>query len=275
MLLIDQHRRIQSVAVRNVGMPFVPEPFWHDEARVRSVFADWWSDLRFLQALSEELQLCGGTVPFSEPYPDGLIDAGMRAIARGAIDVASVLPDGVVITFDEEWPSEWYKFSMVGFPGRVIFATVAARLLSTPGNRHAFEAALAHPIGRRRSTEPPRQDATGHFSDPTDGSAALAGRAAWLLATRNLALIPRDFSRRRLRLVWVDHQIAYAPAPSSPAPSPSPASPAPAPSSAPASVLPDDPGDLSPQAEALIEAAEDGAPFCEECARRAAELANA
>jgi hypothetical protein len=41
------------------------------------------------------------------------------------------------------------------------------------------------------------------------------------------------------------------------------------------SVLPDPPAELSPQAQTLIEAAKDGTPFCEECARRAAELAGA
>jgi hypothetical protein len=38
------------------------------------------------------------------------------------------------------------------------------------------------------------------------------------------------------------------------------------------SILPDPPEVLSLQAQALIEAAKSGVPFCEECARRAAEL---
>jgi hypothetical protein len=242
------------------------------------MFADRRSDLWFMRALGEELRLCGGTVPFSEHHLDRMLEAGMRAIANGAIGVGSVLPDGLVVTFDEERPWEWYKFASVVFPSQVIIEHVASNLMRTLANRRAFEAALEHPIGRGRATEPPRQDAAGHVGARTDTSDVLAVRVAWLLATRRLALIPRDLSRRRLRLVWLEHQMAIAPAVTAPAPSPSPSpspAPAPAPSNAPASVLPAAPDDLSPQAQALIDAADKGAPFCEECARLAAEQSDA
>jgi hypothetical protein len=41
------------------------------------------------------------------------------------------------------------------------------------------------------------------------------------------------------------------------------------------SPLPDPPDGVSPQAQTLIDAAQNGAPFCEECARQAAAMADA
>jgi hypothetical protein len=274
LLLIDQHRRIQSVGARSVRVPFVLEPLRYDEARARGAFAAWRTDLGFIQALREELRLCGGTVPLGLPYPDGLIDAGMRAIAGGVIDVARVLPDEVVVTFDKELPSEWYNLDMVVFAGPVILEHFVSKFLNTPVNRQVFEAALEHPAGRGHSTAPPPQHTAGYFGGSADGSAGLAARVAWLLAKRLLALVPRDPSRRLLRLVWIRELPISGPQPSSPVPPPRRATPAP-PSVTLVDLLPDEPDDVSPQAQALIDAAEDGTPFCEECARRAAELANA
>lgn len=278
MLLIDQRRRIQSVGARSIRVPFVLEPLRYDEARARGAFAAWWTDLGFIRALREELRLCGGTAPLGLPYPDGLIDAGMRAIAGGVIEVARMLPDGIVVTFDKESPSEWYNQRMVVFAGPVIPENLVAKFLNTPENRQAFEAALEHPAGRGHSTASPLQQAAGYFGGSADGSARLAARVAWLLAKRLLALVPRDPSRRLLRLVWIRELPISGPQPSAPVPSPRRATPAPAPAPPPVTpvdVLPDAPVDVSPQAQALIDAAEDGTPFCEECARRAAELANA
>jgi hypothetical protein len=274
LLLIDQHRRIESVAARSVRVPFMLEPLRHDKARARALFADRRSDLWLLRALVEELRHCGATVPSSEHHPDRIFDAGLHAIANGTIGVGSVLRAGAHVTFDHERPSEWYNLNTVVFPRHAITGDVAATLLRIQANRHAFEAALEHPIGRARPTRPPRQHPAGYLERPTDDSDVLAARVAWLLAIRSLALIPRDLSRRRLRLVWIEHQIAYAPATIAPAPSPAPApapAPSPAPSNSPVSVLADAPEVVSPQAQALIDAANNGLPFCEECARRAAE----
>jgi hypothetical protein len=72
-------------------------------------------------------------------------------------------------------------------------------------------------------------------------------------------------------VAWLEHGL---PSGSSVSLAPSPVAAAqPPPSAAPMSVLPDPPAVLSPQAQTLIEAAQNGTPFCEECARRAAELA--
>ena len=273
LLLIDKHRRVWSTAPHKVGVPFVHERLHNNEASARALFAAWWTDFQFIQALREELHRCLGSMSLSQPGPDGLIDTGMRAIANGMIDVASALPDDVVVTFDEARSYDWYRLKAVVFasPG---MADHISRILDTQKNRHAFEAALEHPMGQRHAMASPLQDVTSRFSRPAAGSNPLAARIAGLLAMRLLALVPYDPARRRLRLVWADHKPAPAPAASSPAPAPQRSTSAPAPSSnAPASVLPDDPDELSPQAQALIEAAEQGVPFCEECARLAAEQA--
>jgi hypothetical protein len=273
LLLIDKHRRVWSTAAHNAGVPFVHERLHNNEASARALFAAWWTDFQFNQALREELQRCLGSASLSQPYPDDLIDTGMRAIANGMIDVASTLPDHVVVTFDEARSHDWYRLKAVVFAGPGISDHVS-RILETQKNRHAFEAALEHPAVQRHASVSPLQESTSRFSRPAAGSNPLAARIAGLLAMRLLALVLCDPARRRLRLVWVEHNRAVAPLASSPAQSPQRSTPAPAPSSnAPASVLPDESDQLSPQAQALIDAAKKGVPFCEECARLAAEQA--
>jgi hypothetical protein len=273
LLLIDKHRRIWSTAAHNTRVPFVRERLHNDEASARSLFAAWWTDLQFIEALREELHRCVGSMPLGQPYPDELIDAGMRAIANGMIDVGSALPDDVAVTFDEDRSYDWYRLEPVVFVGPGMSGHVS-RMLSTGKNRHAFEAALEHPDGRRHGTAALLLDAPSDVTLPIADSSALATRIAGLLAMRHLALVPCDPARQRLRLVWIEYQVVIAPQASSPAQSPQRSTPAPAPSSnAPASVLPNGSDPVSPQAQALIEAAEQGVPFCEECARIAAQQA--
>jgi len=128
--------------VRDVRVPFVREQSRYDKARVRALFAAWRTDLEVIQALREELRHCFGSASLNLPYLDGLIDAGMRAIADGMIDVASVLPDGVAVTFDEDGPSERYGLGVVGFASPATADDFVANVLHTSGNRRAFEAPL-------------------------------------------------------------------------------------------------------------------------------------
>jgi hypothetical protein len=280
LLLIDNNRSIESLAGRNVRAPFVREQFRNDLARVCARFDAWRNDLRFIAALGEELRHCHGSMAPRPADSGGIIDAGMRAIAGGMIDVGSMLPDAIVVTFDESRPTERFRLGMVVFIGRVIFDGFVLKVLNTAKNRQAFEAALDHPAGRPYATAASTQDATDHARWPAGDTAALATRGAWLLASRLLALVPLDPSRRRLRLVWVEHAVAAAGV-ASPPPAAPPrrwSTPVPAPTvyfDAPASVLPKAPAHHSPQARTLIVAAKHGKPFCEECARRAAALTHA
>ena len=274
MLLIDRRRQVRSVAPRHLPVPFVVEWFRHDQARVHSLFQWCQTDLGFIQALSEELHRCLGRVPYAQPNPDALIAAAAQAIASGLIDVASMLPDDVVVRFDNNFPFEWGDMRTVAFADQASAARFVAAALNTRQNRAAFEAALAHPEAPRREAAPQTPDELGLNGRMPDADLALIGRVSAFLTARDLGLIPNDLPRRVLRLVWLEHKIAVASGASAPPP-PSPSPPPPTPPPAPASKLADAPDDISPQAQTLIDAAETGAPFCEECARRAAELANA
>jgi hypothetical protein len=143
-------------------------------------------------------------------------------------------------------------------------------VVKTPRSRAAFDAALAHPAGRRFLAALPIHGAIGLESRTPGDAASLPVRASALLAAQRVGLAPREQSRRVLRLVWLDNRrpsgvVADSPATCSAPPPPPPAMPA--------SSLVDAPDDVSPQAQTLFDAAQNGTPFCEECARRAAALA--
>ena len=227
-------------------------------------------DHMFIQALTIEVTHQFGSVPRALPHPAGVIDAGERAITNGLIEVASALPDAVALTFNRDQPTASHGFDAVIFTTPTIAAEFLTAVLKGKDNKVALEAALEYPAGSQHVREP-----AGSAGAMPGGDAALVQRASTLLTRRALVLLPHDLSRRRLRVAWLEHGVPSAPtAGSSVSLAPSPVTAAqPPPSAAPMSVLPDPPAVLSPQAQTLIEAAKNGTPFCEECARRAAELA--
>jgi hypothetical protein len=264
VLLIDQNSHAQSISPHDVAVPFVREWFAHDVIGARA-FLDWQPhDLAFVTAIVEELRRCLAAPENNLPYPHALIEAAARAIADGLIGVATALPVNATLSFDAGGPSAPYG------PGAIMFGNPQAAeafvltALRTPKHQAAFADALRHPFATRQGQ-----------GDRQSGGAALHLRLAGLLLTRQLALLPSSGSRQMLRLVWAEHAAPPAP----PAPPPPPSSQAAAPSSPPPpppqSTLPVAPADVSSQAQALIDAAQDGTPFCEECARRAAAEAAA
>lgn len=275
MLLIDKRRYVRSLMPYRAPVPFVREWFRHDVAAVHAFFQRCETDFGFTQALREELQRCLAWVPSAQPYPDALVEASERAIADGLIGVASMLPDNVAVEFDHDRSVEWDGLTTVMFADAAVAERFVADMLKTPKARAAFEAALAHPVGRRYLGAPRTLGAMSPDSRTPVDAASLSALASALLAVRHLGLLPRDASRRRLRLVWLEHAVALAVTASSTAPAPQRAPPPPPPSTAPASTLPDSPGDVSPQAQKLLEAAKNATPFCEECARLAAEQSDA
>lgn len=276
MLFIDGRRQIRSVPERHIPVPFVRERARHDLARVRAMLAARRHDRAYIQALSEELTHCHGTAPTALGYPHGLIDAGERAIAFGQIRVSTALPDRITVTFDSVRPSEPYRFDEVGFAGPAIALRFLFVILQTLDNQAAFTAALGHAAGVRYLNVAPSEDIVGQAPQLQGAMITMARRAAALLAgpylaLPHLALLPHDPSRERLRLAWLERRVpASVGAESPPPPRARAASPPARAASPPASQLPDPPAALSPQAAALVAAAKDGVPFCEECARLAA-----
>ncbi len=227
----------------------------------------------FIQALSDELARQLSSVPRALPYPAGVIDEGERAIADGRVEVASALPGPVTLTFDKDQASVPHGFEAVMFANAIVAAEFLSDILRTADNMTALQAALADPAGQRYegTASAGRPAGAGAMSV---GATSLVQRTALLLAIRVLVLLPVDLSRRRLRVAWLEHRVpsvAATDSAGSPAPMRAASSPPPQPAG-PMSVLPDPPTELSPQAQTLIEAAKNGTPFCEECAR-AAELA--
>ena len=275
MLLIDKRGSVRSLVLRHVPVPFVRERLGRDPAQVDALFRWCGIDLAFVEALRAELWDCLAWLPGDHPYPDDVLETGQRAIANGLIGVASALPDEVVVIFDGSRPTEWDGIDTVAFAGEAVAQRFVAGTLGNRRNSEAFNAALADPAGRQHVADLMHRG-VGFDSRSTDDAASMPVRAGALLAIRHLGLIPHDASRRVLRLVWLEHEMLVAPLPTSPAASPQSAPPPPPPpTAAPANTLPDAPADVSPQAQALIDAAQDGVPFCEECARRAAAMADA
>ena len=104
------------------------------------------------------------------------------------------------------------------------------------------------------------------------------GLEGWLanqLMLRKLGLFPIRGDVSVLRLAWIEERpittIEATDAPPAPARAPPP--PPPVLASLPA--IPDLPDDISAQAQTLMDAADSGVPFCEECAKAAAARANA
>ena len=277
MLFIDGRRQIRSILERHIPVPFVRERARHDLARVRAMLAARHHDRAYIQALSEELTHCHGTAPSALGYPHGLIDAGERAIANGQIRVSSALPDSVTVMFDSERPSEPSRFDEVGFAEPAVALRFLFVILQTPDNQAAFTAALGHAAGVRYLNKAPSEDIAGQAPQLPNAMITMARRAASLLAKPylalpHLALLPHNPSRERLRLAWLERRVPASTVAESPPPARA-ASPPPTRMAAPpppASLLPDPPATQSPQAAALVAAAKDGVPFCEECARLAA-----
>lgn len=274
---------ICSVPEAHIPVPFVRERFRHDLWRVRAVFAPYRQDCAFIHTLADEVTGWIGSVPRALPYPDGVIDAGERAIAEDMIEVARALPEPFELTFDMHEPSAPHGWDAVTFANQSVataFLAVALRatgdqvaVVRTMQNRTALGVALEHPAGQRYAGVVANQPAADRFVALPNGIAELVERGATLLARRYLALLPCDPSRRRLRLVWLDHQMPSLPTAVAP-PAPARAARAvPPPPAGPKSVLPEQSQDLSEhtqmQVRALIEAASYGAMGCEICAQRA------
>jgi hypothetical protein len=205
-----------------------------------------------------------GDIPAHAPFPASLIQAVGRAVATGLIKVALELPRKLRVRFEFDRPRGSTLDGAV-FPRRQIAISYLADLLADEGNVAAFEAALAHPEGDL------------HRAFVFEGLDH-AARIGSLLGARRLILKPIESYQRRYRLMWIEQHgnfpVATAPAPER-AVRASPRRRPPSPRAAVASTLPDPPDVFTPQAQALIDAAQEGVPFCEECAKATMAAAGA
>jgi hypothetical protein len=271
VLFIDRRGKIRSVPEAHIPVPFVLENFRHDLWRVRALFAPYGHDLSFIQAMADELMRGFRALPRALPYPDGVIDAGERAIVGGQIAVARALPDGVALSFDQRQPSTPHWSDAVVFPRVAVAVDFLSVVLHDTDNASAVGAALDDPAGEVFAAVGGQIFVDVATLPPSARTLLL--RAALPLTRRYLGVLARDPSRQRLRIAWLERRVPDAVAAASARPAPAVRGMAAAPPPrGPMSVLPNPPDELSPQALTLIEAARNGTPFCEECARRAAQL---
>jgi hypothetical protein len=266
VLFVDRQRRVLSISERHIDVPYLHEQFRHDPARVRAFFAFCGDDPVSAQvpsgALAEELRLMTGELL----PPRRVVEAGILAIAEGRIVVASALPDRISVYFDADEPATEWLDDGVRFASESVARNFLANHLSGPGESMAFQTAMQHPPGLQGAMTQAGARGIG------------TGQIAAMLVSQSIGLLPRDATRQVLRLVWLKRGAPSVADAGSPAAAPAAtagAAPPPPSPSVPMSSLPDPPAELSPQAQTLIEAAKSGVPFCEECARRAAEMANA
>jgi hypothetical protein len=264
LLLFDRHHTISAVKEPLAPVPFVRLLAIMSIEHVRNGLEGFGGDFWSMRALREEMRQVMGHVPAEAPYPRSLISAVSRAIARGTIRVAIELPAAVSICFEQTRTCGHHGFDTVVFPSLPIALRTMAEPLKDDANAAAFAAALAASEAAR-------------YQEMIVGGADLPGRIAPLLAAQHLLLQPNDLSRQRFRLLWNRRQATSVAAKAGLPPdlSPPPRTPRAAPRSRLTDALPDLPIGTSPQVQALVDAARNGAPFCEQCARRAAEMADA
>ena len=270
LLLIDSCRRVTSVTPRSAPVPFLCLRFSGADDVLRYLAA-FRNDVWFVRALQEEMRIVTGSVPVGAPHPARLIDAAARAVMRGRFRIAAELAGRIDVVFDPTRGYERPGFDVVEFGSRPIATAFLSEQSLDGANDAAFSAALLHPASAKYFGIGGVE--TGLGSDQQE----LAERIAPLLWQRYLVLQPVGLSRQRFRLLWADRSAPVTTIPDAAA-VPDPVQPSrqvSAPASRATSSLPDPPDSVSPQAQTLIDAAQNGTPFCEECARRAAEMADA
>jgi hypothetical protein len=279
MLLIDRRGSLHAVIPERAEVPFCPvrlDPGLHDA----EALLDRFRHDRLLEiTLACALAIAGDRAP---PFgASALLAAAARALADGRLPVGREVVPGIALRFDPAHPKVQHGTEAIIFPSLPIAEDFVVALLAEPKHAAHATAALADPAGKRfegLTKASVRQ--TGGLGRGQGGPAtALSPTASGLaqrLYLRQLLLVPTDISHLSWLLAWqapsVTLRVERGPAP---APTPPPAPPSSAPLPQPRSPMPVAPETLSPQALALKEAAKHGIPFCEECAKRAADLADA
>ena len=259
MLLIDRNRTVLSLQPAAAATPFLYEHLGHGLPFIRAFLDRLPCTPRMIHALQQELTRHTGPLSLHVRSPEDLLDAVARAIAAGILPVATSVPNAITLTFDPAQPSIRSRHTAVVFPSDQVTEAFLRRVLRDAGATAAFQQAFA----AANQTNPNGVPAW----DPNDPAKVLTP----LLLFQRLALVQAK-STARFNICWMEYPgVAVTVAPP-PLPPPRPRSAAPQPSAGPTpkSTLPDPPATLSRQAQTLKEAAKNGTPFCEECARAAA-----
>lgn len=245
MLLIDPGRTAHSLRPNAVPFAYVMKDFRGDAGRAQTYLTRALDLDRLVPVLVRELSLLPGIGRVIASLAPMLLREAAAAIARGALPLAQKLPDRVTLLVEES------DDTLVHAERAVRFASVrvAAGFLTALGVDAPTQARL----------------------DALKGGGGIDALARALM-DRGMALVPMGDSLEKLRLVRVRHNIP-AKSEEGPASLPAlPANPVARLAQMAQAALPELPADLSAQARTLLDAAKNGVPFCEECAKAAAGL---
>jgi hypothetical protein len=269
LLLTDSRRHVTSVTERAAPAPFLCLRFSSVDS-VLAYLASFRDDGWLVRALQSEMRISTGSIPVGAPHPARLINAVARAVTRGQFKIAVELADRIHVLFDPIRGYERPGFDVVAFPSRPVVAAFLSDQLQEGATAAAFTAALLHPATAQYS------GVAGIGTQRGSDEPGLVERITALLWLRCLVLQPEGQSWLRFRLLWADRSAPVTAIPDAAA-KPDPLQPRRSVAAVSRAVrpLPDPPDGISPQAQTLIDAARNGTPFCEECARYAAAMANA
>ena len=260
MLLIDPNRTVLSLHPAAAATPFLYDHLGQNLPTIRTFLDRLPRTPWLIHALQQELTRHTGPLSLHLRFPEDLLEAVARAIAAGILQVATSIPGAIVLAFDPAQPTVQDRHAAVVFPSDQVTAAFLRRVLRDTGSTAAFQQAFAAANQTGPNGVPPW--------DANDPARVLIP----LLRSQRLALVHAK-PTSRFHLCWMEYHgvaVTVAPAPAPPPPKPQSALPPPPANHAPKSTLPNPPATLSPQALTLKDAAKNGTPFCEECARAAA-----
>jgi hypothetical protein len=258
MLVINPGWGVTSERQDGAPFPYVLKDFRGQADRAaeflsRSTSLDWLVLvlLQEIGGLSEVSRIPGSR-------PSSILEEAARWIAQGAIRVAESLRGTAELVFLASEPRARDLGQGVRFAKATVAVRFLGRCLVDPAARTAVDAAVAfHPDANQR---------------PPVGASGLEPWLVNQLMLRRLGLFPVHGDVGVLRLAWIEHSTVTRLEPSPPPPPPPPPAVAQIIQTI-ASTMPDLPAEVSAQAQTMLDAAVDGVPFCEECAKAAAAAA--
>lgn len=263
MILVDSLAHLRSVRPGRCPVPYSRLHFAGADA-ARSYLVRHWSSTFFRHVIATELLAATGQSAVLGDHSTDLLTVAAQSLARRTIQIAAALPKATDLTFDAGLPGLGFHLGSVQFDEPEIALTALRGPLGGDANSATFSRALLSPACARLLG--PGDAARNAALQDAARDTMLVG----LLVRKHLVLTKISLLGHRFALTWAQSQSsAEAMATEAPAPRPRrPATTAAHRSFAPPPSLPIAPTSKSPQALALIAAAQSGVPFCEECARQ-------